>query len=1110
MKKLVVILLIHLACTCMYGQTPGGIGTTKMSIWYSGDHGVSDDGTLTWLDRSGVSSNALQPTEAEKATQINLFNFNQTFTFDGTSDRFAIENLSYTSSQVLTDLSAFVVYATAFSNASYNSNWAFIDFDRSEAFNFYIHGNGQLAMSYESEGTQDLVASTASNNGLPHMATYLFDSGDTNESIMKLDGSEDYSGDNTASDITVSADRFGFIGDGSEANAFNGSKNNIYYQGDIAEVIFYDKGDLDASDIKKIESYLAIKYGITLDAGNASYVNSVGVAGTVLWDNLGYWNDVAGLVQDNAGALDQRVSKSAAYDRFIVAKDNDYVSANNAGSRTSIGDGKSLMYGHNNVADGFTSYALGEYLFSKTWLFQEKNGDVGNVYIAIDKSLFTGESVDLIISSDAVFESGDTRVDMIEGTTHYYVEVNITDNQYVSFVMTQSSTGPGGVLSGLEIWFKSDNGVSSTGSAVTDVFDHTYNGYNLSQDAAANQPSNNAATNFNTNITFDGSSDRMPIEAKNFTSAESLSQVYVWTVYNTDFTGVIASGSLDTSNWAFLDFDRSEWFNASIHGDGTLQFAYNSGGIKDNYGVEVTNDGTAKLGGFIFDLNDSEETKIRVNGNEDLSLDRTNVAINSSLTRFGYVGDGSEATSFNSSDNDGYYDGSISEVIYYENQIMSAIEINKIEFYLAIKYGITLNTSSVQYLASTGTTIWDDVTYWNDIGIIGRDANSGLDQKQSKSTNTDAIVTVALGNTIETLNPQNLNEFGADLNFLAWGNNDADAVISEIVFPTLLDEISPCNYSYMGLDRDWKVKKTGGITGVTLQFDMSGFANPGDFDLIINETGDTDYELGELRFLDEGVLSGTNLIFSNITINDGEVFTLIRKNPDAEVRYVSSTWSGGNNAGVLDASGSDLLKSVQLLENVTLPAEANCKCLEVASGVLVTVEDGKNLLVSDVLKLDGDIYLYGDAQLVQTLDGEDLNLGGGFVYKAISEGTSSVYRFNYWGSPVRNGNTYDLATNLFVASDPNDFTTISSPAYTSGYDGSTGVISSYWLYDFNNSQSWSAINETSDKPLGSGFTMKGMGEATNIVFGGKPNNGSIKLDLDKDNYFWLGIHIHRR
>lgn len=1108
MKNLNIFVAFLLIVFVGHSQSPGNVGLTNMSMWYSGDTGVSDTGTLEWNDRSSDDNHAQQPTAAEKATQSNLFNFNQTFTFDGTSDRFAISGLNYIDGQVLSDLSAFVVYATGYTSGSYNGNWSFIDFDRSESFNFYIHGNGKLAMSFQSEGTQDLVGTTTSNNGAPHIATYLFDSGVAEESVMRLDGFEDYSVNNTSSDITVLSDRYGFIADGSEATAFNGTKNNVYYEGDIAEIIFYDKGDLTTTDVERIESYLALKYGITLDQSAVNYVNS---SGTNIWDAITYWNGVAGIIQDDSGAIHQKVAKSNSYEKFIVARQADFVSANNDLLRvTDVGNGKSLVFGHDNEPDDFTLFGVTgfEYLFNKTWLFQEKTGDVGTVYIAIDKSLFIGDSVDLIVSSNDTFDGSDSRILMTEGATHYYVAANIADGEYVSFVSTRSSKAPGGVFLGLDIWFKGDSGVTSVSGNISKVINQTDDGYDLSQTASANQPTDVGLTNFNPNITFDGTSSRMPIVDKNFTSSDNLNQVYIWTVFNTDFSSGINSGSLDTSNWAFLDFDRSEWFNASVHGDGTLQFAYDSGGDKDNYGVEVTNDGTAKLGGFIFDTSyvDSEETKIRVNGNEDLSMDRTDAAITSSgsLTRFGYVGDGSEATSFNSSANNGYFEGTISEVIYYENETLTDENINMIESYLAVKYGITLNTSSTQYLSSDNTVqIWNDLTYWNDVAAIGLDESSGLNQKQSKSTNNDAVLTIALGTSVETKNTLNTNTFDDNLDFFAWGNNGASSVISEVSFPNLIEEVSECTYFHTGFDRDWKVKNTGAVAGVTLQFDLSAFADPGAFDLLIDEDGNADYNDGVQRFIDTGSLSGTDLTFSNVAINDGEVFTLIRKNPEAQITY-NGTWSGGNASGVLDNSATDLLKSVRIKNSVVLPAEANCKCLGVSTGAIVTVEDGKNLLVSDALDLEGSIYLYGDSQLVQTLDGEDLNAGSGSIYKVVTEGTTSEYRFNYWGSPVRNETTYDLETNLLITSDPDDFSLVTSPAYTNDNDGSSGTISRAWLYDFSNSTSWNLISETTDKIKGSGFTMKGLSETTNFVFSGKPNNGTIKLDLDEDNYYLVG------
>ena len=147
--------------TCFLGiqvisaqSSPGGIGKDDMSLWVRGDVGVSDSGTLNWEDGSGLNNDVYQPAALEKAAQLSPINFNNTFTFDGDSDRFAISNLNYVSGTSISELYAFVVYKTSFSSTSYSSNWSFLDFDRSEAYNFYIQGDGRLAMSYEADRTR--------------------------------------------------------------------------------------------------------------------------------------------------------------------------------------------------------------------------------------------------------------------------------------------------------------------------------------------------------------------------------------------------------------------------------------------------------------------------------------------------------------------------------------------------------------------------------------------------------------------------------------------------------------------------------------------------------------------------------------------------------------------------------------------------------------------------------------------------------------------------------------------------------------------------------------------------------------------------------------------
>lgn len=73
------------------------------------------------------------------------------------------------------------------------------------------------------------------------------------------------------------------------------------------------------------------------------------------------------------------------------------------------------------------------------------------------------------------------------------------------------------------------------------------------------------------------------------------------------------------------------------------------------------------------------------------------------------------------------------------------------------------------------TKVWDytaNSAYHNDVGDIGRDDSSGLEQKQSKSVNSDAILTMGLG-VITTTNALNSNSFANNNIFRGLGQQQS-------------------------------------------------------------------------------------------------------------------------------------------------------------------------------------------------------------------------------------------------------------------------------------------------------------------------------------------------
>ncbi|MFD1095117.1 LamG-like jellyroll fold domain-containing protein, partial [Salegentibacter chungangensis] len=182
---------------------------------------------------------------------------------------------------------------------------------------------------------------------------------------------------------------------------------------------------------------------------------------------------------------------------------------------------------------------------------------------------------------------------------------------------------------------------------------------------------------------------------------------------------------------------------------------------------------------------------------------------------------------------------------------------------------------------------------------------------------------------------------------------------------------------------------------------------------------------------------------------------------------------------------------------------------------------GQGLTITHYLKLNGNIDLVGESQLVQT-EGSILDESSSGYLERDQQGTENSFNYNYWTSPVSpqgssNNSGYTIAGIL------KDGTSSSSPRPISfGYpfyyaDGSYSGdkhISTYWLYTFHGTADtygeWHYIGASKHLDAGEGFTMKGTsGSASissrqNYVFKGKPNNGIIKLSISNNENRLVG------
>ena len=225
----------------------------------------------------------------------------------------------------------------------------------------------------------------------------------------------------------------------------------------------------------------------------------------------------------------------------------------------------------------------------------------------------------------------------------------------------------------------------------------------------------------------------------------------------------------------------------------------------------------------------------------------------------------------------------------------------------------------------------------------------------------------------------------------------------------------------------------------------------------------------------------------------------------------NGSWSGGSGpSGAPDNTNTASGVSVQA--DITITADTNCDCLNVANGQTLTVADGVRLTVTNAVELIGNIVLLGDSQLVQTHT-DAKNIPGSGTLTLDKTGTlTNVYQSGFWSSPVSDdGLTYTIggvmkdgtsATTLDI-----NFTTI----HTLNGDGTTVPISigGRWLAKLTNALDYTRQISASSFNLnpGEGYNMKSTGgidgsSTQNYRFVGSPNDGEylhtigdVKLSL---------------
>lgn len=159
--------------------------------------------------------------------------------FDGINDYVASTKV-YDSLGLFTEFTVEGYVKTTVGGAGTNDNWAIIDFDRSEYFNLFVTGdNGRAGFSTTDNlgNIHDLYSPLPDvvNDGNWHHIAGVYDGTDK---IIYIDGAEVTRSVNPHAGRPIGAGgpRAGIIGDGSEAATYNGSRNNLYFEGQLKEI----------------------------------------------------------------------------------------------------------------------------------------------------------------------------------------------------------------------------------------------------------------------------------------------------------------------------------------------------------------------------------------------------------------------------------------------------------------------------------------------------------------------------------------------------------------------------------------------------------------------------------------------------------------------------------------------------------------------------------------------------------------------------------------------------------------------------------------------------------------------------------------------------------
>jgi len=846
---------------------PGGNDTA--SLWYRADLGITNNsGVQQWDNQASTSYNLVQATATARPainTTTDLINFNPTVGFDGTSDFLQTPSVPRDIVVNTTNKSShYVVYKMNTATAPY----------------LYQHSNNLGGIFAIGAGSDKMLVGgrntsfTAITNGQIRLQSVQGDSSTGGLVETRVNGTSvattwSGSGPNTA---------------GTQPFSVGGAASNNLFSSQIAEIIVFPNNTNTSNERQKVESYLGLKYGITLP------YNYMASDDTVFWNtttNTGYNNNITGLGRDETSKLYQKQSKSInTGDQIVIGAGGALAESNTLNSNT-ITDKQFLVVGDNGLAKSLSTNVSGisgiNLRFPSIWKVQNTN-TVGTVRVMWPQGI---PSIKLIQSTDAVFNGTDTVTDMaantqtIGGIVYNYADVTLTDGQF--FTIAGFLAAPGGVV-GADFWVKTDD----VGTIATAWKDHSANNNSIENVGNVTLAAADAAHNFYPYTTGYSSS-------KFF--RENVATFAPTAVYTQRSIGIFsATRPTSLANGRITGIDNEDNTVAepylSMTSSGATRFYKYWGNEQGTDGAHLAIANQSTLKYWTAD-NVSKALIIGHNGNENIST------VSGTIGTWGpYLLVGYGTWNLN-----GAFPGDIMEVIWY-NKTLTTNESDRINSYLAIKNGVTF---AKNYLAASSATIWDrtvNVNYNNNIAGIGRNDSSVLYQKQANSTSTGSQVLIGVGGALANSNALNSNTLN-DEQFLIWGDNGLTKSLG-----TTISGISGINTRFNAI---WKVQNTNAVGTVRVMW-PEGVAS-----IKLMQSADAVFDATDTitdMAANTQTINGIVYNYADVTLTNGQFFTFggITVNPGGVPG--ADFWVKTDDVGTIATAWKDHSANSNSIENV--------------------------------------------------------------------------------------------------------------------------------------------------------------------------------------------------